>query len=262
MVDGVARVGLEPSEHERLLAGSRKVAARDLPVAVAQGWSFGATTVSASLALAAKVGVGVFATGGIGGVHRGAEATGDVSADLGALATHPIVTVSAGAKAFLDLARTLEHLEMLGVPVLGFGTDELPAFWMRSSGLPLAHRVDTASEAAAVATAAWELGYEGGVLVTVPIPEADALPSELIVDALATAEREATRAGDHRSGSDAVRAGAVSQTRPKVGASPRTSRSQSTTWGSPRRSRSRSQTCSDQRRRRKPFHRLSSSSRP
>jgi pseudouridylate synthase len=195
VVDGVARVGLEPSEHERVLAGSRKVAARDLPVAVAQGWSFGATTVSASLALAARVGVGVFATGGIGGVHRGVEATGDVSADLGALAAHPIVTVSAGAKAFLDLARTLEHLEMLGVPVLGFGTDELPAFWMRSSGLPLAHRVDTAYEAAAVATAAWELGHHGGVLVTVPIPEADALPSELIVDALAAAEREAMRAG-------------------------------------------------------------------
>jgi pseudouridylate synthase len=195
VVDGVARVGVDAAEHPRVLSGSRKVAARDLPVAVAQGWDFGATTVSASLALAARAGVAVFATGGIGGVHRGAEVSGDVSADLGALAAHPLVTVCAGAKAFLDLARTLEHLEMISVPVLGYGTDELPAFWMRTSGVALSHRVDTPREAAAVATAAWELGYEGGVLVAAPIPEADSLPAELIAAAITAAEDEAARLG-------------------------------------------------------------------
>ncbi len=195
VVDGAARVGVDAAEHPRVLSGSRKVAARDLPVAVAQGWDFGATTVSASLALAARAGVAVFATGGIGGVHRGAEVSGDVSADLGALAAHPVVTVCAGAKAFLDLARTLEHLEMISVPVLGYGTDELPAFWMRTSGVALSHRVDTPHDAAAVAVAAWELGYEGGVLVAAPIPEADALPAELIDAAIAAAEDEAARLG-------------------------------------------------------------------
>ncbi len=107
-------------------------------MAVAQEWEFGATTVSASVALAAAAGVAVFATGGIGGVHRGAEATGDISADLDAMAHHPVVTVSAGAKAFLDLPRTLEYLETVGVPVLGWRHDDFPAFYTRSSGLPRA----------------------------------------------------------------------------------------------------------------------------
>ncbi len=106
-----------------------------------------------------------------------------------------MITVCAGAKAFLDLSRTLEHLEMLGVPVLGYGTDELPAFWMRSSGIPLSHRVDTPHEAAAVAEAAWDLGYHGGVLVAAPIPETEALPAELIDAAIASAEDEAARRG-------------------------------------------------------------------
>ena len=114
----------------------RKAAERDLAVAVAQRWEFGATTVSASVALAAAVGVRVFATGGIGGVHRGADVTGDISADLDALATHPVITVSAGAKAFLDLGRTLEYLETRGVPVLGWQHDWFPAFYTRSCGLP------------------------------------------------------------------------------------------------------------------------------
>ena len=113
-------------------------------MAVAQRWPFGATTVSASLALADRAGVRVFATGGIGGVHRGAADTGDVSADLGAIASHPLVTVCAGAKAFLDLGRTLEELERIGVPVLGWRHDEFPAFYTRSSGLPVPHRVETA----------------------------------------------------------------------------------------------------------------------
>ena len=195
VVDGVARVGLEPSEHERVLAGTQKVAVRDVPIAVAQGWAFGATTVSAALALAARAGVAAFATGGIGGVHRGVETSGDISADLGALAAYPVVTVCAGAKAFLDLRRTLEHLETMSVPVLGYRTSELPAFWMRSSGIALRHRIEDAREAAAVAATAWDLGYRGGVLIAAPIPEADALPPDLIEQAIVDAERDAARAG-------------------------------------------------------------------
>jgi pseudouridine-5'-phosphate glycosidase len=173
VLDGVARVGLYADEHPRILGSARKVAERDLPVAIAQGWEFGATTVSASLALAAASGISVFATGGIGGVHRGAEATGDVSADLDALAHHPVVTVSAGAKAFLDLPRTLEYLETVGVPVLGWRHDDFPAFYTRSSGLPVPHRVETAEEVAAVLE--HRTRERSGVLVVVPIPEQDAL---------------------------------------------------------------------------------------
>ena len=147
-------------------------------MAVAQGWEFGATTVSASLALAAAAGVSVFATGGIGGAHRGADATGDVSADLDALAHHAVVTVCAGAKAFLDLGRTLEYLETVGVPVLGWRHDDFPAFYTRSSGLPVPHRVDTAAEVASVL--ANRTRERSGVLVGVPIPVADELdPTEL-----------------------------------------------------------------------------------
>jgi pseudouridine-5'-phosphate glycosidase len=173
VLDGVARVGLYADEHPRILGPARKVAERDIPVAIAQEWEFGATTVSASLALAAASGISVFATGGIGGVHRDAGATGDVSADLDALANHPVVTVSAGAKAFLDLPRTLEYLETAGVPVLGWRHDDFPAFYTRSSGLPVPHRVETAVEVAGVL--AHRTRPECGVLVVVPIPEEAAL---------------------------------------------------------------------------------------
>jgi pseudouridine-5'-phosphate glycosidase len=191
VLDGVARVGLDPAEHDRILDGGVKLAERDLPVAVAQRVPVGVTTVSASLALAAAAGVRVFATGGIGGVHKGAGATGDISADLGALAAHPVVTVSAGAKAFLDLARTLEHLETLSVPVLGWRTDELPMFWCRTSGLPLAHRVEDAATVARVVRARHALGSSGGVLVAAPIPEGDALPRSAVDDAIASAVADA-----------------------------------------------------------------------
>jgi pseudouridine-5'-phosphate glycosidase len=173
VLDGVARVGLYADEHPRILGPARKVAERDVPVAIAQEWEFGATTVSASLALAAASGIAVFATGGIGGVHRDAAATGDVSADLDALANHPVVTVSAGAKAFLDLPRTLEYLETVGVPVLGWRHDDFPAFYTRSSGLPVPHRVETATEVASVL--AHQARERSGVLVVVPIPEQAAL---------------------------------------------------------------------------------------
>ncbi len=187
VLDGVARVGLDPGDHDRILGRARKLAERDLGVAIAQGWDVGATTVSASLALSAAVGVSVFATGGIGGVHRGAEVSGDVSADLDAMAHHPVITVCAGAKAFLDLARTLEYLETVGVPVLGWRHDDFPAFYTRSSGLPVPHRVDTAREVADVL--ANRTRERAGVLVGVPIPvEAELDPVELdgvLRDALA-----------------------------------------------------------------------------
>lgn len=195
VVDGVAHVGVEPAAHARILAGDRKVAARDLPVATAQRWANGATTVSASLALAAGAGVGVFATGGIGGVHRGAAETGDISSDLDAIARYPVVTVCAGAKAFLDLARTLEYLETASVPVLGWRTDRFPAFYARSSGLALPHRVEGADDVASVVAAARQLGWGGGVLVAAPIPEADELDPALLEAAMATALAEADAAG-------------------------------------------------------------------
>ena len=193
VVDGVARVGLEPGEEARILGPARKTAERDLAVAVAQQWDLGATTVSASVALAAAAGVSVFATGGIGGVHREAEVTGDISADLDALANHPVVTVCAGAKAFLDLPRTLEYLETAGVPVLGWRHDWFPAFYTRSSGLAVPHRVETATEVAAVLAA--RARPRTGVLLTVPIPDGDELDAAeleaVLADALAACAREA-----------------------------------------------------------------------
>jgi pseudouridine-5'-phosphate glycosidase len=182
ILDGKARVGLEPGEEERVLAGSRKVAERDIAVAVAQGLETGVTTVSASVALAHAAGIQVFATGGIGGVHRGAELTGDISADLDALANHPVITVCAGAKAFLDLARTLEYLETAGVPVLGWQHDWFPAFYLRSSGLPIPHRVETARVAANVLRC--RIRERTGVLLTVPIPPADELDPQTLNAAL------------------------------------------------------------------------------
>ncbi len=176
VLDGVLRVGLEPTEHERILTGGRKVAERDLGVAVALREPVGVTTVSAALALAAAAGIEVFATGGIGGVHRAAERTGDISSDLGAIAALPVLTVSAGAKAFLDLPRTLEHLESLGVPVLGWRTDEFPMFWCRTSGLAVPHRVEDAATVVGIVRAQRALTPTRGVLLAVPIPEADAIP--------------------------------------------------------------------------------------
>jgi pseudouridine-5'-phosphate glycosidase len=192
VLDGVARVGIGADEHGRILGPARKAAERDLAVALAQRWEFGATTVSASLALAAAAGIAVFATGGIGGVHRGAEVTGDVSADLDALAHHPVVTVCAGAKAFLDLARTLEYLETVGVPVLGWRHDWFPAFYTRSSGLRVPHRVETADEVAAVLH--HRSRGASGVLVGVPIPEHAELDAGEL-DAVLTGALEECEAG-------------------------------------------------------------------
>lgn len=193
VLDGVVRVGMDADEHERILGPARKAAERDVPVAVAQKWTVGATTVSASVAIAAAAGISVFATGGLGGVHRGAEVTGDISADLDALARHRIVTVSAGAKAFLDLARTLEYLETVGVPVLGWQHDWFPAFYTRSSGLPVPHRVESAGVVAEVFASLTR--PSSGLLVTVPIPEADELDADELDAVLAEALADCDAAG-------------------------------------------------------------------
>ena len=192
VIDGRMRAGLEEHEHVRILGPAKKAAERDLPVAIGQRWDVGATTVSASLAIAARCGVRVFATGGIGGVHRGATDTGDVSADLGAIARHQVVTVSAGAKSFLDLPKTLERLEELGVPVLGWKTDELPAFTARTSGLPVPHRVDDHSELISIVAA--QLNFGRGLLVTNPVPADDALDQDVHDEALRAALADAEAA--------------------------------------------------------------------
>jgi pseudouridine-5'-phosphate glycosidase len=194
VLDGVARVGIDVREHERILGAARKMSEREIAAALAQRWVFGATTVSAALCLAARAGIRVFATGGIGGVHRGAHESGDISADLGAIARYPLVTVCAGAKSFLDLPRTLEHLETLSVPVVGFGTDEFPAFTMRTSGLRVATRVDSTAELADLVDAQRALGSTG-VLVTVPVPQEHALDADVGKAALEGALEAAERAG-------------------------------------------------------------------
>jgi len=192
---GEARVGLDEVDWERVLLADRKLGARDVPVAVAGGWPSGATTVSGALSLAAAAGIAVFATGGIGGVHRDSTETGDISADLPAIARYPVTTVTAGAKAFLDLPRTVEYLETLGVPVLGLQCDEFPAFYSRTSGVPLPHRVETPAEAAAVVRAARDLGHDGGLLLAVPVPEAAAMAREDVDEAIESGLEQAHAAG-------------------------------------------------------------------
>jgi len=196
ILDGVPHIGLSPAQLEALaqVSDPAKVSLRDLPAVVAQKRT-GGTTVAATMHLAHRAGVRVFATGGIGGVHRGHPE--DVSADLFALASIPIVVVCAGAKAILDLDRTLETLETLGVPVVGYGTDAFPAFTSRSSGLPVPLRADTPAEVAAMARARDALGVRAAILVTVPIPEEAAIPweeAQAEIDA-AVAEAEARGIG-------------------------------------------------------------------
>jgi len=195
VIDGSAWVGVDDDQLGRVLAGLSKVAARDLAHALATGLDVGVTTVSASLTLAAKAGVEVFATGGIGGVHRGSELSGDISHDLTALSRHPVVTVSAGAKAFLDLALTLEYLETLGVPVVGWNTDRFPAFYVRDSGLPVSTTATSGEDVGAMIRSAAAVGHPGGVLVVNPIPEAAELDPELIDVALETALAEVAGRG-------------------------------------------------------------------
>ena len=195
VIDGEPCLGIDPADHDRIHAASAKVAARDLPIAIAQGWPVGVTTVSASLQLAARAGIRVFATGGIGGVHRDADRTGDVSADLLAIRTFEVVTVCAGAKAFLDIPRTLELLETWSVPVVVLGDDTFPAFTTRSSGCPAPRRVSSAGEIAAIARAARSIDYRGGILAAVPIATADEVPRAELEAAIEQATAEAEAAG-------------------------------------------------------------------
>ena len=194
VLDGQLRVGLTDAELEHLATarGIRKVSRRDLPVVVARGED-GATTVAATATIAAWAGIEVFATGGIGGVHR--DAPFDVSNDLPTLASVPVAVVCTGAKSILDLHATLEWLETVGVPVVGYGTDEFPAFYTRRSGLPVDVRVDTPQEAAAIVCAARQMGLPGGVLIAIPVPAAAELPAERLESAIASALAEAQARG-------------------------------------------------------------------
>lgn len=229
VIDGLAKVGLSESDEARLFGASmtetetfrkvstqlsaapsaeskpvteaatfHKVSIADLPIAVAQGLAFGATTVSASLSLAHQAGIKVFATGGIGGVHR--ENPNDVSADLAALARFPVATVCSGAKAFLDLPATLERLETLGVPVVGYGTSEFPAFWCQESGLEVQHSVNTPEEAAAIVHALSSEQGSPGVLFVVPPPKEKSLQwpvvERAVEEALAAVQKQGIKGGE------------------------------------------------------------------
>jgi pseudouridylate synthase len=191
---GAIRVGLTNAELTELAANRNaiKVNLSNLAATVAAGQA-GSTTVAATMFAAHASGIRVFATGGIGGVHRDAGTSGDVSADLTALSRIPVAVVCAGAKAILDLPRTVEMLETLGVPVFGVQTDEFPAFYRRSSGLPVDRRMDTREELASAVRAHFALGLGTGVLVANPIPVADELPAESYERALATALADAER---------------------------------------------------------------------
>ncbi len=193
---GRIRVGLDEAEIEALgrAEGVMKLSRADLAYAVAMGRD-GSTTVAATMICAHLAGIRVFATGGIGGVHRGMETTLDVSADLDELGRTPVTVVCAGAKALLDLPRTLEYLETRGVPVVGYRTDRFPAFWSRDSGLPAPLRLDSAVEIAALAAAQRRLGLTGGVLVANPVAAADEIPAGEIAAHIEEAVADATRRG-------------------------------------------------------------------
>ncbi|MDO5411988.1 MAG: pseudouridine-5'-phosphate glycosidase [bacterium] len=199
VIGGRLKAGLSKEEIEYLGKTGRGVAKasrRDLPALVARG-ADGATTVTTTMIIAHMAGIQVFATGGIGGVHRGAETTMDISADLEELAQTPVMVVCAGAKSILDLGLTLEYLETKGVPVIGYGTEELPAFYTRKSGFGVDYRVDSPEELAAMFAAQRDLGYKGGMLVTNPIPEEYAMPKDVIDAAIEQALRECKEQGVH-----------------------------------------------------------------
>ena len=179
VLDGAVRVGLNADELESLARAQDvlKLSRADLPYAITTGKP-GATTVAATMICAHLAGIRVFATGGIGGVHRGAESTFDISADLEELARTPVAVVSAGAKALLDLPKTLEYLETRGVPVIGYQTDEFPAFWSRESGLKTPLRLDTPAEIARFLRTKWDMGLAGGAVICNPVPASDEIPAD------------------------------------------------------------------------------------
>ena len=199
VIGGRLKAGLSREEIEHLGKAGRSVAKasrRDLPALVARGVD-GATTVATTMIIAHMAGIKIFATGGIGGVHRGAEVTMDISADLEELAQTPVMVVCAGAKSILDLGLTLEYLETKGVPVIGYGTEELPAFYTRKSGFGVDYRVDSPEELAAIFAAQRALDYKGGMLVTNPIPEEYSMDKAVIDAAIEQALKEAKEQGVH-----------------------------------------------------------------
>ena len=199
VIGGRLKAGLSREEIEYLGKAGRDVAKasrRDLAALVAAGRD-GATTVTTTMIIAHMAGIDIFATGGIGGVHRGAETTMDISADLEELGSTPVMVVCAGAKSILDLGLTLEYLETKGVPVIGYGTDELPAFYTRQSGFGVDYRADSPAQLASMFSAQKELGMKGGMLVTNPIPEEYAMDKAVIDAAIEQALRESVEQGVH-----------------------------------------------------------------
>ncbi len=194
VVDGVVHIGAQVGELARLAQDHNvhKISTRDFAPAIAHGWN-GGTTVAGTLFAASKVGIRVFATGGIGGVHR--HPAGDVSADLPQLARTQMIVVCAGAKAILDLPATLEYLETFAIPVIGYRTDTFPAFYATSSELPVSVRVDTPAEAAEIAHTHWEIGNTSAVLVVQPAPEDLAMPIDEVDEAIQAALQESERLG-------------------------------------------------------------------
>ena len=199
VIGGRLKAGLSAEEIEyfgKKGLAITKASRRDLAVLCARGED-GATTVTTTMIIAHMAGIKIFATGGIGGVHRGAETTMDISADLEELGQTPVMVVCAGAKSILDLGLTLEYLETKGVPVIGFGTEELPAFYTRQSGFSVDYRVDTPEELAKIFKTQNDLGFRGGMLVTNPIPEQFAMPLDTINAAIEQALRECNEQGIH-----------------------------------------------------------------
>jgi pseudouridylate synthase len=199
IMDGQFQVGLDAADLERLAKtgmAAAKASRRDVAALLSTGGIAG-TTVATTMQAAEMAGIRIFATGGIGGVHRGAELSFDISADLEELSRTPVAVVCAGAKAILDIPKTLEVLETKGVPVIGYGTDDFPAFWTRSSGYPVDHRLDTAAAVAAMIETQFSLGM-GGVLVANPIRAEDALDAEMIASTIDAAIRDADTQGISR----------------------------------------------------------------
>lgn len=201
IIDGRMKVGLTAPELERMCRaeGVAKVSRRDLPILLAQKGT-GATTVASTMIIAALAGIRIFATGGIGGVHRGAQQTMDISADLQELAHTPVAVVCAGAKMILDIGLTLEYLETMGVPVLGLDTDDFPSFYCRRSGFGVDYNAKTPADAARIAKVKWDLGLAGGLLIGNPVPEEYAMDfdemSAVIDRALAAAQEAGVRGKD------------------------------------------------------------------
>jgi pseudouridine-5'-phosphate glycosidase len=196
ILDGVPRIGLDDAELDLLGSdpGVRKVSIRDLPFVVATK-AHGATTVASTMRLAALAGIRVFVTGGLGGVHRGAESSMDVSADLTELSLTDVAVVSAGVKSLLDIGRTLEVLETLGVPVISVGSDDFPSFYSRTSGFRSPLRLDDPATIAAAMKAKWDLGLAGGLVIANPIPEAEEIPADQIGALIEQAVAEADQRG-------------------------------------------------------------------